>query len=198
MFTGVYGLMGLAWGPVFLRASFFPFFLFGFCVPLGSMADTLTFPLRLMVTQIVEFICHDILMINVKRAGTMLMDPTGRYTYEVAAACSGIRSLIATCAFACVLAFVSFRTTWKRLAIIAAAFPLALLGNLLRMLAIVIAADWGGKAAGDFVHEGGPGGILVLLIYVPGFAGLLFLEHYLRKVPAAAAATVVTREVKPA
>ena len=35
LFTGIYGLMGLAWGPQWLRESFFPFFLFAFCVPAG-------------------------------------------------------------------------------------------------------------------------------------------------------------------
>ncbi len=48
LFVGIYALMGLAWGPVFLRASFFPFFLFAFSVPLGSLAEAVTFPLRLM------------------------------------------------------------------------------------------------------------------------------------------------------
>src|SRR6266568_8710182 len=43
LFTGIYGLMGLAWGFAWLRASFFPFFLFGFCLPLGSFVDPLTF-----------------------------------------------------------------------------------------------------------------------------------------------------------
>ena len=37
LFIGIYGLMGLAWGPAFLKASFFPFFLFAFCVPLGML-----------------------------------------------------------------------------------------------------------------------------------------------------------------
>jgi exosortase len=186
LFTGIYGLMGLAWGPAWLRASFFPFFLFSFCMPLGSLADTLTFPLRLLVTRLVEFVCHYILMIDVIREGTLLRDPTGRYQYEVAAACSGIRSLITTAVFAVILAFLSFRVWWKRLAIMVAAVPLAVFGNLLRMLAIVLAADLFGKEAGDWVHEGGPGGIVALIWYIPGFAGLLFLEHYLRRVPRSA------------
>jgi exosortase len=122
-------------------------------------------------------------MIEVIRDGTKLSDPTGRYQYEVAAACSGIRSLITTSVFAVILAFLSFRTWWKRLTIMAAALPLAVFGNLLRMLAIVLAADLFGKKAGDWVHEGGPGGIVALIWYVPGFAGLLLLEHYLRNVP---------------
>jgi exosortase len=134
-----------------------------------------------MVTRMVEFISHNILMIEVRRQGTMLIDPSGRYQYEVAAACSGIRSLIATAAFSFILAFVSLRTWWKRLVMIGAGLPLAVLGNLLRMLAIIIAADLGGAKWGNVVHEGGPGGIFVLMLYVPSFAGLLLLEHFLRK-----------------
>jgi exosortase len=181
MFTGIYGLTGLAWGLGWLRASFFPFFLFAFCVPLGSLAGIVTFPLRLLVTRLVELMCHFVLAIEVIRDGTILKDPTGHYQYEVAAACSGIRSLVATLALGVILGFFSFKKWWKRLAMIAAAFPLAVVGNLLRMLAIVIAAEIGGQSAGNEVHEGGPFGIYSLLPYVPAFFGLLWLEHYLRE-----------------
>src|SRR5262252_3011132 len=91
-FTGIYGLMGLAWGPTFLLESFFPFFLFAFAVPLGTLALPLTFRLRVLVCQLVELVCHYLLAIDVIREGTGLKDPTGHYQYEVAAACSGIRS----------------------------------------------------------------------------------------------------------
>jgi hypothetical protein len=60
LFVGIYGLMGLAWGPDWLRASFFPYFLFGFCVPLGTLVDPVTFPLRLMVSKLVAFIGQNI------------------------------------------------------------------------------------------------------------------------------------------
>src|SRR5205085_10335278 len=36
-FIGLYALMGLACGPRWLRASFFPFFLFVFCIPLSTV-----------------------------------------------------------------------------------------------------------------------------------------------------------------
>jgi exosortase len=180
LFTGVYGLMGLAWGLSWLRASFFPFFLFVFCIPLGSQLVGITFRLRLLVCQLVEMISHFILAIDVVREGTILKDPTNKYHYEVAAACSGIRSLLATVGFALILAFLSFRTWWKRAVMLAAAFPLAVLGNLIRMLSIIIAAEMGGQEWGNKVHDGGPGGIFVLLLYVPAFAGLLWLEHLLR------------------
>ena len=183
LFAGLYGLTGLAWGYGWMKASFFPFFLFVFCVPLGSLTQRVTFPLRLMVTGVVEQFCHYMLAIDVVRQGTMLIDPSGRYQYDVEAACSGIRSLAATVLFAIALGFLSFRTWWKRLVLFGAAVPLAVLGNFLRLLAIVLAAEMGGQAWGNAVHEGGPGGIYVLLLYVPGFFGLLGLEYWLHGRP---------------
>jgi len=180
-FAGIYALTGLAWGPAWLRASFFPFFLFAFCVPLGSLAEPLTFRLRLLVSQLVELVSHFILAIDVVREGNILRDPSNRYSYEVAAACSGIRSFIATLALCVILAFVSCQKTWKRVLMIASALPLSVLGNLVRMLSIIIAAEIGGQSSGDWVHEGGPFGLFSLLPYLLAFAGLLVLEHYLRE-----------------
>jgi exosortase len=178
LFTGLYGLTGLAWGLAWLRASFFPFLLFGFCVPLGSLADPITLRLRLLVTQLVGLVCHTLLAIDVIADGTALRDPTNRYSYEVAAACSGIRSLIATFALAVIMAFFSFRKPWKRVIVMASAIPLAVLGNLLRMLSIVIAAEVGGQKWGNLVHDGGPGGLFSLLPYIPAFVVLLLLDRH--------------------
>jgi exosortase len=182
-FVGLYGLTGLAWGPAWLRATFFPFFLFGFCVPIGSLAEPVTFRLRLVVSQLVGFVSHYLLAIDVTVQGNLLVDPSGHYQYEIAAACSGIRSLIATVAFSVVLGFTSFKEFWKRAIMIASSFPLAVLGNLVRMLFIVIAAEMGGQEWGSYVHEGGPGGVFSLLPYIPAFLGLLVLERYLRTPP---------------
>ncbi|MCX6922178.1 MAG: exosortase/archaeosortase family protein [Verrucomicrobia bacterium] len=184
LFGGIYGLMGLAWGPQWLRDSFFPFFLFAFCIPLGWSAVSITFPLRLFVCKAVEAISGNILQIEILRTGTSLMDPSGLYQYDVAAACSGIRSLFAIIAVALIYAMLGFRTWWKRGVLIASAVPLAVLGNIVRMLTIIITAAIWGQDGGSYVHEGGPFGILSLLPYVPAFAGLLLLGHLLREDPA--------------
>jgi len=194
LFTGLYGLAGLAWGPDWLRASFFPFILFAFSVPLGTLSQPITFRLRLIVCEIVEGISH-LISIDILRSGTNLIDPTGHYQYDVAAACSGIRSLVATLGLSLVYGVLSFRTWWKRAALIASAVPLAVVGNVLRLLTIVIAAEIGGQEAGNYVHEGGPFGILSLLPYIPAFFGLLWLGHQLREPERLA---VPTLEHKPA
>jgi exosortase len=181
LFTGIYGMMGVAWGPAWLRACFFPYWLFVFCVPLGTLALPITFRLQLLVSRLVEIACQYVLAIEVKRDGTQLFDPTGRYSYEVAAACSGMRSLIATLVIAIVYAMVSFRTWWRRGVLMASAFPLAVSGNFLRLLAIIVAAEIGGQKAGTWVHDGGPFGIISLLPYVPAFGGLMLVGHWLRE-----------------
>lgn len=179
LFLGIYALMGLAWGPRWLRASFFPYGLLAFCVPMGSLAEPISFPLRLLVTKIVAGISQGLFGFEVVRDGTQLINAAQNYQYEVAAACSGIRSLIATVAIATIYGFMTFPKWWQRLALIASAFPLAVLGNVFRMMTIVIAAELGGQKAGGYVHEGGPLGILSLLPYVPAIAGLLVLGRWL-------------------
>jgi exosortase len=200
LFTGIYGLMGIAWGPAWLRACFFPFWLFIFCVPLGTLALPITFPLRQLVCRLVEGACHYLLAIEVVRDGTLLYDPTGHYRYDVAPACSGMRSLIATLAIAIVYAMLSFRAWWRRGLLMASAFPLAVLGNFLRMLAIIVAAEMGGQTWGNWVHDGGPFGIISLMPYIPAFGGLLLLGHWLREAPrkpAAGAAPTATPSGPP-
>ena len=73
-FLGLYGLTGLAWGRHWLKASFFPFFLLVFCVPVGEFAVPLTLPLRLLVSRIVEIIAHLGLAPDLIRDGTQLFD----------------------------------------------------------------------------------------------------------------------------
>lgn len=181
LFAGIYGLMGLVWGREWLRRSFFPYVLFVFCVPLGSLAEPISFRLRLLVTKVVTALSQAVLGINVVREGTRIFTPNRTFEYEIAAACSGIRSLIAMFAISTVYAFLAFQSGWKRLVLIGSAIPLAVLGNVFRMLIIVVAAEAFGQEAGAYVHQGGPLGILSLLPYVPAIGGLLVLGHWLRE-----------------
>lgn len=178
LFAGIYGLMGLAWGPQWLRASFFPFFLFAFMVPMGSLSETITFPLRLLVTTIVQHLASDVLGMSVIRSGTQLFNGMGTYQYDVAAACSGIRSLVAIILLATAYGFVIFKSPWKRLAMVMSAFPLAVIGNTLRLMMIVLAGEMFGQKAGNYVHESP---WFSLLPYVPAILGLILLARWLER-----------------
>ncbi len=175
---GIYALMGLAWGPAWLRHSSYPFFLFIFSIPLMSQLNFILFPLRLLVTWLVEMAAH-LIGINIIRHGTQLLDPSGHYQYEVAAACGGMRSLIALFLLSTVYAFGAFRSAGPRIFLMALALPFAVLGNFARLLCILLAAEIGGQDWGNYIHEGGPGGIFSLIPYLPGILGLLWVGRRL-------------------
>ena len=176
-FAGIYALMGVAWGPRWLRASFFPFFLFIFCVPVSSITDGVTLPLRILVSKIVAVISV-VLGLDVMREGTQLFNSQHTYGYDVQAACSGLRSLVAIFALAIIYGFLNFETLWKRVVIMASALPLAILSNVVRMMGIILAAELFGQSAGNVVHENW---FFSLVPYVPAIIGLLALGHWLKK-----------------
>jgi exosortase len=180
LFAGIYALTGLVWGPAWLRATFFPFILFAFCIPVTSIGEPITFPLRNFVAKIVSIICNDILGMSVIREGTQIFNSAHTYRYEVAAACSGLRSLIAILALATIYGFMTFETGWKRFMVVLSAFPLAVVGNVLRLLCIIIAAEMSGQAAGNYVHESA---IFSLLPYVPAVIGMMLLGRWLKGRP---------------
>ena len=182
-FVGLYGLFGLVWGWRLLSTLFFPFCLFAFCVPLATETERITFPMRLYATKITAFVCQTILGIGVINDGTMLYDPKGGYQYDIAAACSGIKSLTATVAIGLIGGFMFFRSPWRRLASFLAAFPLAVFGNVLRLTAIIVVSEAFDSQAGKFVHDNA---ILSLLPYVPAIGGLLLLVKVLQEKPSAA------------
>ncbi|GDY22814.1 exosortase [Verrucomicrobiota bacterium] len=153
LFAGIYGLMGLAWGPAWLRASFFPFVLFVFCVPLGSLAEGVTFPLRMLVAQATAWISNEVLGIAVVRDGSQIFSPARTFNYDVAPACSGIRSLISLLALTVVYGFLTFRAAWKRGLMVVLAVPLAVVGNVVRLLGVIVVADAFGQDAGAFVEQ---------------------------------------------
>ena len=150
--TGLYGLTGLAWGRNWLKASIFPFFLLAFCIPLGGLVDGFTFRLRLLVSWIVAGIAHLGLAPDLIREGTQLFDAQHTFAYEEAAACSGIRSLVALLALTIIYGFMSFKTPWKRAVLIGSAIPLAVLGNVVRLCSTIMVAELGGQDAGKWVE----------------------------------------------
>jgi exosortase/archaeosortase family protein len=85
--------------------------------------------------------------------GTQLLSPDGRYDYDVAAACSGVRSLVALTALSLIIGYIRFGSLWLRAALFALSFPLIYLGNVVRIVAIIVAAQLWGQASGDRVHD---------------------------------------------
>jgi exosortase len=75
------------------------------------------------------------------------------FQYEVAAACSGIRSLIALVALTTIYGFMTFESNWKRALMMAVAIPLAVLNNLIRITGVIVIAEAFGEEAGLEFHD---------------------------------------------
>jgi exosortase len=179
LFLGMYGLIGLVWGRQTMWASFFPMVLFAFCMPLGTFAENLTLPLRLMAATWTRIICHGLLGINVVQQGTSLLDPRDlKFNYDVAVACSGIRSFVALLAVTTVFAMLSLRSNWKRAAMLSLTLPLVMFCNVLRLVVVIIVTQAYGKDEGMWVH-----GWFGFITYMVAIGSLLVAAHWLRDKP---------------
>jgi exosortase len=179
-FFGAWGLVGLVWGWEALRVTFFPFFIFAFCVPMGgTFAQGLTLPLRNFAAWVTTFITRDGLQIAVARNGTTLTNPSGLWHYEVAAECSGIRSFTALLGISTIFSVLTIRSLWKRAVMIGLTVPIALICNVLRLTTIILAAAaYRSQAAGDFVDKW-----FGYITYLIAIGLLLLVGRWLREKP---------------
>jgi len=120
-------------GFAFLRVWTFPFLLTLFMLPkLAVVYNQVTLPLQLLASRLAEVI---LLTggLSVIREGN-IMD-VGGHRIEVAAACSGIRYLLSLGFVAVVFAYLSDAKPWMRVALLAAAIPVAIVANAVRVAA---------------------------------------------------------------
>lgn len=184
-----WGVLALGGGRRWGRAAAFPLAFMVFAIPFNVL-DSVGFYLRLGVTDIAWHISRAF-GCEVIRNGTQLLSPDGSYQYDVAAACSGVRSLMALSALSLLLGYLSFRSWWARIFIGALSLPYAFVGNVVRILAIIVAAEWKGQEAGAVVHEWF--GFLIFAIVL----GLVQLSVVLLERWAPRAAGAVGRDAGP-
>lgn len=167
------GLILFLFGREVLKGMAVPVGYLLFMVPVPYIAyDMVAFPLKLLVTRLSVFVLHA-LGIAVMREGNIIMFPAA--TFEVADACSGIRSLVSLVALAAAYAVLQ-RTTMPRCwLIILSALPIAVAANTARVVITGILAQWwGAKAAEGFFHEfAGMAVFLCALVLLISFGELI-------------------------
>ena len=141
----------LVHGPGLWRIVRFPvlFLLFAGHLP-NTLLATLTGAIQQLSTVGAATIM-DALGFTVMRHGNLILVPGA--TLEVATACSGFHTLISLLAFATLYGYLFTTDMVKRSLLLAAAVPIALLANMLRIAALVIAADVGGTPLLHHVHD---------------------------------------------
>jgi eight transmembrane protein EpsH (proposed exosortase) len=113
--------------------------------------NAITLPMQLVASRIAEA-ALGIAGVPVYRDGNILALPST--SLQVAEACSGLRSLLSLTAIGAVIAWTTERAAGRRLALIAACVPIAVIMNALRIAATGIACEaWGPSAASEPWHS---------------------------------------------
>lgn len=157
-----WGVVALAGGRRCADAARFPLAFLVFAIPINVL-DSVGFWLRMWVIEASTALAHGA-GIGVLRSGTQIVAPDGRYHYDVAAACSGVRSLTALVALSLLVGYLNFRSWPRRTLIVLLCLPLVYLGNVARITAIIFAAQIGGPKWGDRVHEIMGFGVFVIVL----------------------------------
>lgn len=189
------GLCGVVAGPAAMRRFGPALALLACAVPLPYVFYyRISVPMQLVSAQLASATLHG-MGFDVTRSGNVFQ--VGGHALEVIGACSGIRSMMALSTLALV-GGVWMRLGAARVAAIAAlALPVAMLGNILRLvITALLVLRFGPKAAEGTIHEAA--GVVCFALSVALLAGVL---HGVRRIGrrsrtgAAPAATAAAAEV---
>lgn len=135
------------------KRMLFPAAFLLFCIPLATYLDIITVHLRLFATSLSYAILKGV-GAAVERVGTTISSTNGSFAIDIAAPCSGLRSIFALLALTAGYAYFNQPTWTRRTILFAFAIPLAVLGNVMRILTICLVGTYASKDfATGFYHD---------------------------------------------
>ena len=166
------GLLLILRGPAAVRRLAFPLLFLLFLVPLpGFVLDTATAPLKAFVSASVEGLLR-VMGQDVERSGVVLA--IGGHQMLVADACSGLNSIYSLFAMGLLYAHLTKPAGAARMAsLLIAVLPIAIVANILRVLALVLVTLYFGDEAGQGILHGLAG----LLVFAAAFALLVSFDR---------------------
>ncbi len=164
-----YGLVLWVGGRHVARAALFPIAFLLFMIPLSRLlVEKLSMPMQLFSARWAGQLAAGIIP-GLQVQGVSIATPD--YSFSVAIPCSGLKSLIAMSALGALYAYLVEGPPLRRVALFLAAFPLALLANLVRIFVTVILGNTIGPAAAEgFFHT--LSGAFVFLVALAGLFAL--------------------------
>ena len=143
------------WGRGVERLMRFPAAYLVFTIPVSSFIDFFTIHLRILTSSLATGLLNGV-GVAVERSGTALFSrvPGAEFNVDVADPCSGIRSLFAMMALTAAYAFFTQKTLAKKWALFVCSLPIAMIGNMVRIMSICLVATWFGQdVATGYYHD---------------------------------------------
>lgn len=149
LLAALYGVVGgqamrQLWFPLFYMAFMFP--------PPDTIVYAITLPMKTGVSEVAIAILH---ALGYPIAGQGVMIYVGQYELLVAAACSGLNSIISLSAISLFYIYMRHEAEWRYAAfLVLLIVPVALIANLARVLILILLTYHAGDAAAQgFLHN---------------------------------------------
>ncbi len=141
-------------GRAVARLCVFPAAYLAFTIPLATFLDVVTIHLRLLASGTALAVINGFGVEAVRQGTAIVAGGAHPFSIDVAEPCSGLRSLFALMALTAAYAWFHQPTFWRRAALFACSIPLAVLGNVVRILTICLVAAGADPAfATGFYHD---------------------------------------------
>lgn len=135
------------------KRMLFPALFLLFCMPFASYLDVVTVHLRLLSTSVAYGALHGF-GADIVRNGTAIAAADGSFSIDIADPCSGLRSLFAMMALTAAYAYFNQKTWLRRGVLFALSVPIAVAGNVARILTICLTAAYADpEFATGFYHD---------------------------------------------
>ncbi|RJP28770.1 MAG: exosortase/archaeosortase family protein [Candidatus Omnitrophota bacterium] len=167
------GLILIFLGKEFLKKLIFPVLFLIFMIPLPLVAiANLSFKLKILAAQLSTVIINK-LGVPAIRDGSVIKTMNSYIIVEDP--CSGIRSLIALIALGALMAYNSSLPVIKKYILFVSAVPVAIAGNVIRIVALSLASEmYGSKLAAGLFHT-----VMGVVVFVFAFFALLLIGKVL-------------------
>lgn len=170
----LWGSAWFLWGWQVARLLAFPFFFLWIAIPLPAFQQATTH-LQLLATAMAHH-GSGLLGVETYTQGTTVLPVKGDWKpLSIAHGCSGIRSLMALLMISAAWAYMARMALWKRVLLFLSAFPLAIIGNALRVISIFVIAEYGDDRWAATTWHDWSG----LLLFYPFSLMLLLVIHSL-------------------
>lgn len=162
----IYGMVLFFFGKEMVHKLIFPIVFLFTMVPLPLVIiGNLTVKLKLLATQLSVFVLNSIGFLCIQD-GSVIRMPSS--FIEVAAPCSGLRSIISLLTLGLLFAYFSKTSFFKKSILFLSSIPIAIATNVMRITLVAIVNDlYGEKVAMGFFHD-----FTGYLVFIVAFASL--------------------------
>ena len=136
--------MKFMWFPLFYLLFIFP--------PPDTVIALITQPLKILISQAAIGLLH---MLGYPIGGAGVVIQIGQYQLLVAAACSGLNSLVSLSAISLFYIYIRHQANWRYALLLGVMIiPVAIIANFIRVLILILITHYAGEAAAQgFLHN---------------------------------------------